>query len=200
VVILTTCKRIVAAASCGVAMACGNGRLDAFEVQKSGLIDDFEDLNNHSAYDLGWWYIVNDHSGSQMFEFKAPADRPGDQGALHSTGSGFTGWGAEVGVSFDRPYDARRFSAVEFIAEAGASGANPAMNVWILDPNHSFSYGAPLTSTWSTSRVPFADGVSPDDSSLRLDTSQIMGIQFAFDDNPSAFDVWLDDVSFAVGP
>jgi hypothetical protein len=111
-----------------------------------------------------------------------------------------TGWGAEVGVSFDNPFDARRFSAVEFSAQAGATGTDTAMVVWILDANHSFSYEAPLTLTWDTVRVPFVNVANPDDSSLRLDTSQVTGIHFAFDNYPSTIDLWLDDVSFVAEP
>jgi len=183
-----------------MAIACGNGRLDAFELRRGNLIDDFEDLNNRSAYDLGWWYIVSDHTGSQTLEFKAPLDRPGDKGALHGYCSGMTSWGAEVGVTFDSPFDASRFSAVEFSAEAGATGTDTAMVVWILDSNHSFNYPTPLTLTWDTYHVPFANTVNPDDSSLVLDTSQVTGIHFAFDNYPNAVDLWLDDVSFVAGP
>jgi len=120
--------------------------------------------------------------------------------ALHGYCSGMTGWGAEVGVSFDNPYDASRFSAVEFSAEAGAQGADTAMVVWLVDSNHSFSYAAPLALTWDTYHVAFVDTANPDDSSLRLDTSQITGIHFSFDNYPSAVDLWLDDVSFVAGP
>jgi len=191
---------MLAVVSCCMGMACGNGRLDAFELQKSGLIDDFEDANSRAAYDLGWWYIVSDHTGSQTLEFKAPADRPGDLGALHGYCTGLTGWGGEVGVSFDNPYDASRFSAVEFSAKAGATGTDVAMVVWILDSNHSFSYSAPLALTWGMAHISFADVVNPDDATLRLDTSQVTGIHFAFDDYPSDIDLWLDDVSFVSGP
>ena len=190
----------MAAACCCFFIACGNGRLDAFELQQSGLIDDFEDLNNRAAHDLGWWYIVSDHTGSQTLEFKAPPDRSGDQAALHGYCNGMTGWGGEVGVSFDNPYDASRFSAVEFVAEAGASGTDTAMVVWLLDSNHSFSYPAPLTQTWGSYHVPFANVVSPDDSSLRLSTSQITGVHFSFDNYPNAVDLWLDEVRFVAGP
>jgi len=190
----------MAAAFCCLVIACGNGRLDAFELQQSGLIDDFEDLNNRASYDLGWWYIVSDHTGSQTLEFKASPNRPGDEGSLHAYCSGLTSWGAEAGVSFDNPYDASRFSALEFTAEAGAPGTDMAMVVWILDSNHSFSYEAPLTLTWDKYHVPLVNLVNPDDSSLRLDTSQVTGIHFAFDNYPSTIDLWLDDVSFVAGP
>lgn len=183
-----------------MAIACGNGRLDAFELQQSGLIDDFEDLNNRASYDLGWWYIVSDHTGSQTLEFKAFPNRPGNKGALHAYCSGLTGWGAETGVSFDNAYDARRFSALEFTAEAGASGTDSAMAVWILDSNHSFSYPTPLNLTLAKYHVPFVNVVTPDDPSLGLDTSQITGIHFAFDNYPNAVDLWLDDVRFVAGP
>ena len=199
-VILTAFRRAMVAATCCVAIACGNGRLDAFELQQRGLIDDFEDLNNRAAYDLGWWYSVSDHTGSQTLAFEASQDRAADKGALHAYCSGLTGWGAEAGVSFDSPYDASRFSAVEFSAEAGAPGTDTAMVVWILDSNHSFSYPTPLTLTWEKYHVSFVNVVNPDDPSLRLDTSQITGIHFAFDSYPSAIDLWLDDVSFVAGP
>jgi hypothetical protein len=200
VVTLTARKRIMTAAWCCMAMACGNGRLDAFELQRGSLIDDFEDSNNRSAYDLGWWYIVSDHTGSQTLEFVAPPDRPGDKGSLHGYCGGMTGWGAEVGVSFDNPLDARRFSAIEFSAKAGAPETDTAMVVWILDSNHSFNYPTTLNLTWDTDHVPFANVVNTDDSSLRLDTSQVTGIHFAFDNYPNAIDLWLDDVSFVAEP
>ena len=199
-VILTDYRRTAAVAWCCLVIGCGNGRLDAFELQQSGLIDDFEDLNIRAASDLGWWYIVSDHTGSQTLEFKTSPNRPEDMGALHGYCSGMTGWGAEVGVSFDHPYDASRFSAVEFVAEAGASGTDTAMVVWLLDSNHSFSYPAPLTQTWGSYHVPFANVVSPDDSSLRLSTSQITGVHFSFDNYPNAVDLWLDEVRFVAGP
>ena len=181
-------------------MACGSGKLDAFEAQRSGLIDDFEDLNNHAAYDLGWWWYVNDHTGTQTFEFKTPSDRPGDKGALHSTGSGFSNWGAEVGVTFDKPYDARQFSALEFSAESGSSGTITAMTVWLVDSNNSFGYPAPLELTWQTYRVPFDSVVNSSDATLKIDTSRIVTVQFLFNAGSGVFDLWLDDVSFIGAP
>jgi hypothetical protein len=203
-VILKTCGRFVAALFLAP-LACGNGQLDAFESldgggEQSGLIDDFEDTNNHSAYGLGWWWMINDHSGTQTFEFKAPSDSPGNHGALHSTGSGFSVWGAEVGVTFDTPYDARRFWGVEFSAESGASGTITDMTLWLLDANHSFGYPTPLTSTWQTYRVPFAEAVASSDASLRLDASHINTVQFLFDAGTGVFDLWLDNVKFVTEP
>ena len=193
---------LYAACSC-TALACGNGRLDAFESQPSGLIDDFEDLNNHAAYDVGWWFIVNDGTGTQSYEIVPPGDRPGDKGALHSSGSGFTGWGAEVGVSLSGTgaggsYDASRFSALEFSAKS-AGGANSAMTVWFVDQAHSYSYPATLTSGWAPYHVPFAAAVYSGDSTLRLDSAQLICIQFSFSGS-STFDLWLDDVAFVSNP
>jgi hypothetical protein len=197
--ILNVCQRILAAASCCVTLACGDGKLTAFESQPSGLIDDFEDLNNHANNGVGWWYTVNDGSGSQSFEIVQPLDRPGNKGALHTYGSGFTGWGAEVGVSLSGSgvggtFDASQFSGIEFDAEV-AAGANTAMTVWIADSTHSFSFNVPITSVWARYEVPFASVVYSGDSALKLNSSELFGVQFSFVGS-SAFGLWLDNVTF----
>lgn len=200
-VTLTSARKVLGACACCVLVACGNGRLVAFEpsdsgVEVRGFIDDFEDLDTRAQNGFGWWYIVNDQTGTQTFEVVDPSDRPGDKAAMHTVGSGFTSWGAEVGVNFDRPFDATRFSALEFVVKEGSSGANTAMTVRIVDSNHNFNSPSPLTSTWSKHHITFAGGVSIDGPSLRLDALQIIGVQFAFDNNSAAFELWLDDVQF----
>jgi hypothetical protein len=178
--------------------ACGSGRLDAFESRPSGLIDDFEDLNNHAAFDVGWWFFVNDESSSQVFEFLPPTDLPGDHGALHTSGGPFTGWGANVGVSLtDAPggaYDATGFDSERFLAKVGP-GSQTAMTVWIQSAAKNFAYSATLTNTWTEYTVPFASTVCRDDPTLRVDASQLSYLQFNFD-QPVVFDLWLDQVAF----
>ncbi len=185
------------------ALACGNGRLDAFESAPSGLIDDFEDLNTQAAFEVGWWFVTNDGSSTQTMEVVAPGDRPGDLGALHSTGGPFTGWGAIVGVNLtgtgaEKGYDASRFTSLRFFAKAGP-GSQTATSACFLSGDTCFSYGVTLDSAWSEYTIPLASASNADNPMLRLDASAIRCVQFAVS-GTGIFDLWLDDVAFVRQP
>ena len=191
---------VVAACS---ALACGNGRLDAFESAPSGPIDDFEDLNTQAAFGVGWWFITNDGSGTQTMEVVAPGDRLGDLGALHSTGGPFTDWGAIVGVNLAGTgagggYDASRFTSLRFFAKAGP-GSQTATSACFLSGDTCFSHGVTLDSAWSEYTIPLASASNADDPMLRLDASQIRCLQFGLS-GTGIFDLWLDDVAFVRQP
>jgi hypothetical protein len=132
----------------------------------------------------------------------------------------------DLGSGMKGPYDATRFqyTGVKFYAKLGATtGAATAMTFRISDkysdpsagmcdknatagtPTQCYddaTYAVTLTTTWTLITVPFAMA-KPVPFGYRaaqqhppaLDPTSIYQMQFSFQ-NPSAFDVWIDEVSF----
>lgn len=106
----------------------GSGGTEAAPVDIT-VIDDFEDMDGLLAEDrgrVGFWLTTNDGTGSQT---PAPdtAITPvagganGTAFALHTTGSGFSDWGAALQVDMNNeagrlPYDASAYTGIEFYA------------------------------------------------------------------------------------
>jgi len=95
------------------------------------LIDDLEGAFPHLPQTQGrngGWYTTHDDSYGQL----KPADamlldpaRGGSRFAARFSGSGFTGWGAQMGVSLTSPahgYDASAYCGVRFLAKGTGSG------------------------------------------------------------------------------
>ncbi|HEV8245856.1 MAG TPA: hypothetical protein VGP93_08805, partial [Polyangiaceae bacterium] len=68
----------------------------------------------------GYWYMYNDETlGATQVLTYDPADRTSY--AAHTNGSGFTTWGAGIGLNFDLPIDATQFSGIGFWIKLGGS-------------------------------------------------------------------------------
>jgi len=87
---------------------------------------------NEAAGINGLWENFNDETSTQNFavEVDDPADTQCGQ-ALHTSGSGFTSWGAGVGFSFagtpEAPtvYDGSEWTGIRFKAKKGSGGLTP---------------------------------------------------------------------------
>jgi hypothetical protein len=182
-------------------LACGTGELNVFDAVPRGLIDDFEDGNNRAAFNVGWWFYVNDQSSQQVLEFPAPSDPARGKGALHTFGGPFTGWGAEIGVdltSSGSPYDASQFSALRFMMKV-EPGSQSTMIAYVQAGGLDFSHSVTLDVSWRQYSIPFVSFVYAADPTLRLDPSRITFIQFYFQE-AGVLDTWLDDVAFVRDP
>lgn len=171
----------------------------------------------------GRWYLSNDGSDGEqttLGELMAPIPegRGDSEKAVHTTASGFTGWGASVGFTFENesfervPFDASAFSAVSFYAKVESGSATsvrvtfPDMNT---DPmgevcgtaetgtedclNH-FGADLELTTEFTEYVLEFGELAQRDWGHLEpsLDASQLLGMEVSW--GTAAVDLWLDDV------
>lgn len=113
------------------------------------LIEDMEDNNqaiNQAAGRSGSWFSFNDGTGTQspmmgtqifpMTDLDPP--RGASRKAVHTSGSGFTTWGAGVGfeLASTAPYDASRYAGIAFWAR-GAAGVTQSVRINVTDRNTS---------------------------------------------------------------
>jgi hypothetical protein len=158
-------------------------------------VDDFEDGDTHAEPPLGWWYKVNDGSGTQTFVIESRADKPTGPVGLRSQGDGFTGWGAVVGVNFAgaSAIDVSDFEALTFWAVA--AGANKQVTIDLIAVGDVRYYAPSLTlsDVGAVHRVPLADFRGKDQAPL--DATMLQGMQLEIASG-AGFDLWLDDVEF----
>ena len=203
------------------------------------LIDDFEDgdklirIVSNPRRD-GIWDTNNDGTAGGV-QTPAPSmfaptlldatDAPyaGDMYAAHSTGSGFTTFGAYMNVSMravadyaSTPvYDASSYKGISFLAKA-SSASTKSMRVRFVsgdtDPrlgkcmvpgtsetacyNHYYAT-VTLTTTWATHSVDFSSFVQGTNGMMNpsIDLKEMFGLEFYFAP-PSNYDLWLDDLNF----
>ena len=89
----------------------GDGDGDG-DVPVADMIDDFEDGNNAllpNGGRQGYWYVYNDGAGTQTPPAVAVVPQNGGAAgtgkAMRTTGSGFSVWGAGIGVDLNNPGD-----------------------------------------------------------------------------------------------
>ncbi|MGK3983100.1 hypothetical protein WME99_08670 [Sorangium sp. So ce136] len=196
------------------------------------LIDDLEDGNLRIKYMEGRhasWFMFSDTTGG----VQTPTDparlvtaieppRPGSNGevskmAMHTTGEGFTSWGAGFGTDLNTSYyDASEFRGITFWARAdGDSIAD--LNVAFVDRqtyweggvcedqwtdphkacNDHFHTSITLDSQWRYFHATFACLVQQG-FGMRFDelaVDELKTLQFTVV-GPQAFSLWIDDVSF----
>jgi polyhydroxybutyrate depolymerase len=161
----------------------------------------------------GLWFTYNDGSKGQF-------TKEVEEGALHVTSSGWTGWGAGFGVSIGPwlangercYYNAEKYAGIRFRAKG--KGRFRAMvatreNLPVADggasecaPNDCYNYPggyARLTGDWQVFEYPFCTmrpqplwggAVAP------IQPSELIGIQFALARDGQDYDLWLDDLEF----
>jgi hypothetical protein len=195
------------------------------------LIDDMEDGDAaicHSGSRDGGWYVGDDETSPNLtpavdtlfLQTEIPGGRGTSHRAARLTGSGFTAWGALMGL-FLTNYDATQMGGIKFwmksdapvfvtfdtpaTALASETAGGMCQDSATERNCHSafaFTVGA-SSSEWVERSVPFAalrqtepfHGVGnlfP--GSARWDPSQLLGINFGT--HSSAFDIWIDDVRF----
>jgi hypothetical protein len=201
------------------------------------MIDDLEDgdrfICNSSASDgrNGVWITLGDGSSTGTLmptteDFKPTLiddGRPESRFAAHFRGSGFTDWGAFMGLELTNeaatsgaPYDATRVQGITFLMKS-----NTAVSVSIgqpettppsrggtcqdllCDPGFQFRISAPDSTGWLPYMVPFASLTqitpgrprNPILGTATWDPKSILGVAFRVDPG-ATFDVWVDDVAF----
>jgi hypothetical protein len=159
------------------------------------LIDDFEDGDMRAQQPLGWWYPVNDSTSSQGIGIEPVGGSSASVYALRTHGSGFTSWGAAVGV--DLVGDALSFNALGyerlcFVARVEAGTSSSIQVHFLRDPGVHYLREMSLTEVWTRYCVPLVDFIGTDQDVLVPD--DLIALQFFF--APQApFELWLDDIA-----
>jgi hypothetical protein len=187
------------------------------------LIDDFEDGNSQvllNAGRNGYWFTANDGTGMQSPDPHADAlpellspPRGMSTRALHTSGSGFSVWGALVGANFvavgmtAMPYSISAYQGVTFTAKLGRVGVTAKARLAITNYDTLYGcttcddhFGATVTfsDVFQTIQVPFASLKQTGFGKPLLqtfDTDRTYTLQFSWA-KAETFDVWIDDVSF----
>ncbi len=203
-------------------------------------IDDMEDGDGaieEAGGRVGYWYSYNDGTGTQTPQVhteEMPAGfipealtppRGQSTRAMHTSGSGFTMWGAGVGFTLNGPdmglfaYDASAYTGIVFWAKLGDAGAVTTMKVNLSDKvsepaggicdesgedeakkcfDHWF-YTARLGTEWAPIVIPFEeltrDGTGAEPTAEAVDVAGLYVIEFRFAQGED-FDVYIDDVGF----
>ena len=200
----------------------GDGDGDG-DIPPADMIDNFEDgdgalLPNGGRQ--GYWYTFNDETvgGTQTpaadMVLPEAGGANGTAYAIHTTGNGFTVWGAGMGIDFNNPggdmsvknpWDGSGYtgivlmargsgqvrasvqvSATTPIAEGGTCAAD-------CDPHGTFLN---LTNSWQQYVLPFGQ-LSQEGwgTPAAWDATALVGVQFKVGPNVS-FDFWVDEIGF----
>jgi hypothetical protein len=189
------------------------------------MIDDFEDGDHficNSGRRRGAWFSFGDGSpdgqlgsGTLFSPSPIPAGETNtSRRAAHFTGSGFTRWGAILGLNFNfdgisrAPYNANSAGIIKFRMKS-----NTPIGFDIITPdtalvidggtcvegadgncNRHFRWDISVPAPgWTEYKVPFS--ALRQDGNAQWDPSKLFGLQFVAPANVS-FDVWIDDVAF----
>jgi hypothetical protein len=193
------------AAGSGSEAGGGRGGITVIPVAGAGqdptlplLIDDFEDGDTRARAPLGWWYPINDETGTQGFGIEPVNGDAESVYALRTHGSGFQSWGAAVGVNLigeaGAP-DLRSYQQLCFEARVEAAGST-AIEVHFLRAESHYIHQLSLTDQWSRHCVRLVDFVGL--SGMPLVPDQLQALQFFFAPG-SPFAFWLDDVEVTPG-
>jgi hypothetical protein len=192
--------------------------------EQQAMIDDCEDRDDQVLLREnrgGYIYTFLDKAGSTVTpgESNFKMERGGAHGSkyavhikgkLAATGETFAG----VGMDLRNPrggYNASRYKGVSFLARTGP-GATTHVRFSAPDINtdqdgkictecfNTFGIGVELTEEWTRYEVAFAElKQEPGWGKPRppaVDTSKLIGLQWQVSSPNSAFDIWIDDVSF----
>lgn len=162
----------------------------------SPFIDDFEDGDTRAKEPRGWWYPVNDGTGTQGFGIEPASPANGSVYALRTHGSGFQDWGAAVGVDLvgdSTPFDASTYDKLCFGAHIEADTSS-AIQVHLIRDGQHYIKDVSLSETWTSYCLPLVDFIGSDATAFV--PNELIALQFFFP--PKApFALWLDDVEFA---
>lgn len=162
----------------------------------SFLLDDFEDEDLKANDPGGWWYTVNDGTGTQEFNLRSSSNIAVPQSltslVLESHSQAFTQWGAAWGVDVNSAADAQSAFEVRFdIAAAQTTD----VDFHAIDGSGThFIRTLRVTSTWTTTTVRLDELFVVEGQSVRgLDVTTATELQwFVFSEAPTT--VWLDNV------
>ncbi len=185
------------------------------------LIDDFEDLDDEILENdgrKGAWLVTNDGTGtqdpgeneSQLPVLLMPA-RGASRRGLHTTGNGFTDWGASVLANLNQVgnqaalYDASRYAGVRFWAcsgdglehEARLALSSRETSTYCFTCGDHFGSDFSYSGQWREVFLPFADMEQDGWGQVRpaLKPAELIAVQFLFIDGLE-FDLVVDDIGF----
>jgi len=192
---------------------------DLPRAETTSLIDDFENGPPPQVDGRrGGWYTWNDMSGgTQVPEINGPVyptdeDAHGGQYSVHTTGSGFSDWGAEIGISLnyydgrDCPYDVSNYEGLSFWAKGEgevrlrvASRATVPVESGGLCRNgcwDDFGMDLELTDTWQLFEVRWDEMTQSGwGMPAEFDPTDVLWIHW-IDESGESVDIWLDDLHF----
>jgi hypothetical protein len=160
------------------------------------VVDDFEDGDTIAKMPLGWWYPVNDGTGTQGFGIEPVSGGTASVYALRTHGSGFQEWGAAVGV--DLTGESMSLNVVSYkqlcFAARVEAGSSTLIQVHLLQGGQHYSQELSLSESWTRYCRPLVDFRGLTDAALV--PSELIALQFFFAPG-SPFVFWLDDVEIA---
>ena len=204
--------------SAGTGGAGGGGN----DVTVLDVIDDFESGDGsipETNGRIGAWYAYNDETAGGIQSpgpndtFNPEAGGPSGSGlAAHATGSGFTDWGAGIGVNLHHnglvrgTYDASAYQGITFWARGSVAihfkvvsstttavdqGGSCSAN---CDDHHQATVS--LSGSWAQYSFSFAELRQQDwGTPADIEPKEVISLQFEVEQD-TAFDFWLDDIGF----
>jgi hypothetical protein len=157
------------------------------------LIDDFEDGDIRAKEPLGWWYPVNDGTGTQGFGIEPVTRGTASIYALRTHGSGFGDWGAALGVDLvgdAAPLDLQSYAQLCFLGRVEA-GSSTSIQVHLLRGEQHYSREISLSETWTRYCLPLTGFTTLTQSALV--PNELIALQFFFTPT-EPFLFWVDDV------
>lgn len=202
---------------------CGDGSLRAFEPQMLALggsagrgtgnaagasagagggtqapssplvIDDFEDGDIRARMPFGWWYPVNDLTGTQGFGIEPMSRGTASIYSLRTHGSGFSDWGSALGLDLigeAAPLDLQGYDELCFLGRVEA-GSTTLIQVHLLQGDQHYTREVSLSDAWARYCLPLADFTNLTQEALV--PSELIALQFFFAPK-EPFRFWIDDV------
>jgi hypothetical protein len=192
-------------------------------------IDNLEDGDNviqKLGSRVGYWYTYNDMSagGTQLplapFTATAVGSTASPMFSAHTSGMGFTVYGAGMGVNFNNPatatkpcpYNASVYSGIKFsakgnvairamvkiLATTGASGGGTCTSATMCDDHYGLAVPT-LTAAWTDQVITFASTTTFAQEKwgtpATFDKTSLLGMQFQVAKG-LPFEFWIDDVTF----
>jgi hypothetical protein len=191
--------------------------------EKLATIEDAEDRNDQVLLRQGrggYIYTFLDKAGSTVLPTESAfrMEKGGANskyaarfhGKLAASGETFAGMGMDLRYP-RKPYNASRYKGVSFVAKV-AKGSSPYVRFKMPDANtdpdgkvctecfNDFGVGIELTEEWTRYEVPFSElkqeGGWGNPRPPGVDPSKLMALQWQVSAAGSAFDIWIDDISF----
>jgi len=161
----------------------------------------------------GDWYTYNDATVGAPNSLDSEPGGPAETGATfsyHFSGSGFTSWGAGIGLKLadGAQYDASKYAGISFWARV-EDGSATALRVNLPDVSTSdagqvctscyshFGADVALSTTWQQFTFTWQQLRQQDwgDQFNTISATKLYGIEFLFPAN-ATFDLWVTNVSF----
>jgi hypothetical protein len=166
----------------------------------------------------GVWFTYNDATpggvqtpmpGAPCLPDLIPGGTVCDTRAAHTSGGGFTIWGAGMGLLLlnTKPYDASMYHGIMFSARSASAFVRVNLptsategvaygGACVQQCEDHFGIDIMPTSAWQEFKIAFADlGQLGWGAAARFDPKTVIAVEFLISPTPK-FDVWIDDVSF----